>query len=102
MLHALAYLFHPNRYGGTEHSRSDVGWLAVARRIVSAKYKAYFHFRSIKSFSVIPLFRFSVFRVLPTPIVIGCSSATNVKLVVSLYVTFTFSAQTDATPTLIN
>ena len=44
----------------TERSGSDVRWIAVARRIVSAKYKAYFHFRSIKSYSVIPLFRYSV------------------------------------------
>ena len=39
---------------------------------VSAKNKAYFqkfHFRSIKSYSVIPLFRYSVFRILPPPIV---------------------------------
>ena len=37
------------------------GW-----RAVSAEFKA-FHFRSIKSYSVIPLFRYSVFRVLQHP-----------------------------------
>ena len=55
------------RYGETECSGSDVQWIAVAGRIVSAKYKAYFHFWSIKSYSVIPSFRYSVFRVLPIP-----------------------------------
>jgi len=44
----------------TERSRSNARRIAAARRIVSAKYKAYFHFRSIKSYSVIPLFRYSV------------------------------------------
>ena len=40
-------------------------WMAIARA-VSAEFKA-FHFRSIKSYSVIPLFRYSVFRVLQRP-----------------------------------
>ena len=40
-------------------------WMAIARA-VSAEFKA-FHFRSIKSYSVIPLFRYSIFRVLQRP-----------------------------------
>ena len=49
------------KYKAYFHFRgSDVRRIAVARHIVSAKYKAYFHFRSIKSYSVIPLFRYSV------------------------------------------
>ena len=62
-------------------------WIAVARRIVSAKYKAYFHFRSIKSYSIILLFRYSVFHVIQRPVLCCLVRA---HALIYIFITYTF------------
>jgi len=75
-----AWLMKEQRSGETERSGGDVQWIAVAQCIVLAKYKAYFHFRSTNSYSIVLLFCYSVFCILQCPSIYSIRSGESLSV----------------------